>query len=80
MLVFSIAWTFVGPFIGSLIYRVSYIDLITFQDDALDKVGYLGPLAMGPFFFVVAATSIVRGLVLNWMERRASNKTLLTYF
>ena len=74
MLVFSIAWTFIGPFIGSLIYRVSYLGLLTFQDKAWGNVGYLGPLAMGPFLFVLAVVSILRGWILKIMERKSSNQ------
>ena len=60
----------------SIIYRVSYFGILTFQKDAWDKLGYMGPLAMGPFLFILAVVSTLRGLILKLMKMKSSNQIL----
>jgi len=73
--VFGVAWTFVGFGIGALIYRVPYLGLLTLQPAAWKSLGWMGPLAVGPFLVVLGLVSIVRKGVLNLLNNYPSNKS-----
>ena len=66
--VFGVAWTFVGFGIGALIYRVSYLGLLTLQSAAWKSLGWMGPLAVGPFLIVLGVVSIMRKGILNILD------------
>jgi hypothetical protein len=66
--VFGVAWTFVGFGIGALIYRVSYLGLLTLQSAAWKSLGWMGPLAVGPFLVVLGLVSIMRKEILNLLN------------
>jgi len=72
--VFGVAWTFVGFGIGALIYRVSYLGLLTLQSTAWKSLGWMGPLAVGPFLVVPGLVSIMRKEILNLLNNYPSNK------
>jgi hypothetical protein len=67
--VFGVAWTFVGLWIGSLIYRVSYVGLLTLQSAPWEALGWMGPLAIGPFLVVLGLVSIMRKVILNLLNK-----------
>ena len=66
--VFGVAWTFVGFGIGALIYRVSYLGLLTLQSAAWKSLGWMGPLAVGPLLVVLGLVSIMRKAILNLLN------------
>jgi hypothetical protein len=66
--VFGVAWTFVGFGIGALIYRVSYLGLLTLQSAAWKSLGWMGPLAVGPFVVVLGLVSIMRKGILTLLN------------
>jgi hypothetical protein len=66
--VFGVAWTFVGLYVGSVIYRVSYVGLLTFQAAAWEGLGWMGPLAIGPFLVVLGLVCIMRKVMLNLLN------------
>ena len=66
----GVVWTFVGSGIGALIYGVSYLGLLTFKTAAWKAVGWMGPLAMGPLFAIVALVNIVRKAILNLLNNK----------
>ena len=66
--VLGVAWTFVGFGIGALIYRVSYFGLLTLQPVAWKNLGWMGPLAIGPFLVALGLVSIMRKGVLNLLK------------
>ena len=66
--VFGVAWTFVGFGIGALIYRVSYVGLLTLQSVAWKSLGWMGPLAVGPFLVGLGLVSIMRKGILNLLN------------
>jgi hypothetical protein len=68
--VFGVVWTFVGNGIGALIYRVSYIGLLSFEPTTWKAVGWMGPLAMGPLFVILALVSIVRKEILSLLNNK----------
>jgi hypothetical protein len=68
--VFGVVWTFVGNGIGALIYRVSYIGLLSFESATWKAVGCMGPLAMGPLFVIIALVNIVRKGILNLLNNK----------
>jgi len=59
-MLFSIAWTFIGIFIGSLRYRVPYFSVLRLKLTTWQKMGYLGILAMGPLFLLLSFLSLIR--------------------
>ena len=66
--VFGVAWTFVGFGIGALIYRVSYLGLLTLHSASWKSLGWMGPLAVGPFLVVLGLVSIMRKGILNLLN------------
>ena len=66
--VFGVAWTLVGFGIGALIYRVSYLGLLRLQSAAWKSLGWMGPLAVGPFLVVLGLVSIMRKGILNLLN------------
>jgi hypothetical protein len=66
--VFGVAWTFVGFGIGALIYRVSYLGLLTLQSASWKNLGWMGPLAIGPFLIALGLVSIMRKGILNLLN------------
>jgi len=75
VVVLGLAWTFVGFGIGAMIYRVSYLGLLTLQPVAWKSLGWMGPLAFGPFLVVLGLVSIMRTGILNLLKNRSSNET-----
>jgi len=69
IMVFGVAWTFFGFGIGALIYRVSYLGLLTLQPAAWKGLGWMGPLAIGPFLVVLGLVSIMRKGILNLLKK-----------
>ena len=68
MISFGLLWTFFGFFIGTLIYRASFVRIITFDQEELNKLGYLGILAVGPFVFLLGVVSSIRWLILKILK------------
>lgn len=66
--VLGVAWTFVGFGIGALIYHVSYFGILTLQSIAWKNLGWMGPLAIGPFLVAVGLVSIMRKGILNLLK------------
>lgn len=66
--VLGVAWTFIGFGIGAVIYRVSYLGLLTLQPAAWKSLGWMGPLAVGPFLVVLGLVSIMRKGILNLLN------------
>ena len=66
--VFGVVWTFVGFGIGALIYRVPYLGLLTLQSAAWKSLGWMGPLAVGPFLVILGLVSIMRKGILNLLK------------
>ena len=66
--VFGVAWTFVGFGTGALIYRVSYLGLLTLQSAAWKSLGWMGPLAVGPFLVALGLVSVMRKRILNLLN------------
>jgi len=67
--VFGVGWTFVGLWIGALIYRVSYLDLLALQSTAWEGLGWMGPLAIGPFLVLLGLVSILRKGILKLLNK-----------
>jgi hypothetical protein len=65
---FGVAWTFIGFCIGSAIYRVPYSEVLRLDSDALNSMGYLGPLAIGPLVFLVGVVTLLRRAVFRLID------------
>jgi hypothetical protein len=65
---FGVAWTFIGFYIGSLIYGVSYFKVLRLDSEALNNIGYLGPLAIGPFMFLTGVATLLRHAVFRVID------------
>jgi hypothetical protein len=68
LMVFGVVWTFVGFGIGALIYNASYLGLLALQSAAWKSLGWMGPLAVGPFLVVLGLVSIIRKGILNLLN------------
>jgi hypothetical protein len=66
-----LGWIFVLPLILSLIYRLPYVELFTFNFEAVKKVDYIGRLLLvvGPPMLMIALTSMLRGIIIQIMEK-----------
>lgn len=65
----SLVWTFVGPWIASLIYHVSFLRLLRFDKAAWDSLGWTGPLMIGPVPLVFGIASMIRRAILDVLKR-----------
>jgi hypothetical protein len=68
VIVFGVVWTLVGFGVGALIYNASYLGLLTLQSAAWKSLGWMGPLAVGPFLVVLGLVSIMRKGILNLLN------------
>ena len=69
MTVLGLVWSLVGPWIGALIYHVSFLGLLKFDPAAWDGLGYMGPLLIGPFIFVLGIVSMSRKVILDALNK-----------
>jgi hypothetical protein len=69
MTIFGLVWSFVGPWIGAMIYHVSFLGLLKFDPAAWDGLGYMGPLLIGPFIVVLCIVSMIRKVILDTLNK-----------
>ena len=67
--VLGLVWSPIGLWIGALIYHVSFLDLLKFDPAAWDGLGYMGPLLIGPFIFVLGIVSMIRKVILDVLNK-----------
>jgi hypothetical protein len=66
--VFGAVWTFVGLWIGALIYQVPYFRLLTLHSAAWESLRWMGPLLIGPFIVLLGLVSIIRKGIPNLLN------------
>jgi len=72
MTVFGLVWSLVGPWIGSLIYHVSFLGLLKLDAAAWDALGWMGPLLIGPFVVVLGVVSMIRKMILDALNKKSN--------
>jgi len=70
-----LVWIFILPLIFALIYRLSYLELLTFHFETFKKVDYIGRLLLviGPPMLVIALVSMIRGVIIQIIEKNSSD-------
>ncbi|MCX7009299.1 MAG: hypothetical protein NTY53_18975 [Kiritimatiellaeota bacterium] len=62
-----LVWILILPLIFALMYRLSYLELLTFHFETFKKVDYIGRilLVIGPPLLVIALVSMIRGVIIK---------------
>ncbi|KPK10433.1 MAG: hypothetical protein AMJ68_09310 [Acidithiobacillales bacterium SG8_45] len=63
--IFGLIWTVAGFYIGAVIYNAPCSEIMFLKSEAWNQMGYLGPLAIGPFAAIAGIVFMFRSLLLR---------------